>query len=162
MIEVVCNDRLGKKVRVKCNSDDTIGDLKKLIAAQTGTRAEKIRLQKWYNIYKDHITLEVEHPGQPPRAHLSARTHKGLSPGAMPGHVRCGQDCGAGLSCLCKGASVRSPTVTPRACICAGRITRSKTVWVLSCITTRAPLLQKSSPCGPTMPIWMRGCRRKT
>ena len=40
MIEVVCNDRLGKKVRVKCNMDDTIGDLKKLIAAQTGTRAE--------------------------------------------------------------------------------------------------------------------------
>ncbi len=43
MIEVVCNDRLGKKVRVKCNEDDTIGDLKKLIAAQTGTRPEKIR-----------------------------------------------------------------------------------------------------------------------
>lgn len=34
MIEVVCNDRLGKKVRVKVNEDDTIGDLKKLIAAQ--------------------------------------------------------------------------------------------------------------------------------
>ena len=33
MIEITCNDRLGKKVRVKCNSDDTIGDLKKLIAA---------------------------------------------------------------------------------------------------------------------------------
>ena len=48
MIEVVCNDRLGKKIRVKCNPDDTIGDLKKLIAAQTGTRPEKIRLQKWY------------------------------------------------------------------------------------------------------------------
>ncbi len=47
MIEVVCNDRLGKKIRVKCNPDDTIGDLKKLIAAQTGTRPEKIRLQKW-------------------------------------------------------------------------------------------------------------------
>ncbi|CAL9757515.1 unnamed protein product [Musa acuminata subsp. burmannicoides] len=30
MIEVVLNDRLGKKVRVKCNEDDTIGDLKKL------------------------------------------------------------------------------------------------------------------------------------
>ncbi|KAK1586578.1 hypothetical protein Q3G72_003903 [Acer saccharum] len=29
MIEVVLNDRLGKKVRVKCNDDDTIGDLKK-------------------------------------------------------------------------------------------------------------------------------------
>ena len=43
MIEVICNDRLGKKVRVKCNEDDTIGDLKKLIAAQVGTRPEKIR-----------------------------------------------------------------------------------------------------------------------
>lgn len=35
------------KVRVKCNEDDTIGDLKKLVAAQTGTRPEKIRIQKW-------------------------------------------------------------------------------------------------------------------
>jgi hypothetical protein len=47
MIEVICNDRLGKKVRIKCNHDDTIGDLKKLIAAQTGTKAEKIVLKKW-------------------------------------------------------------------------------------------------------------------
>ena len=45
MIEVVLNDRLGKKVRVKCNEDDTIGDLKKLVAAQTGTRPDKIRIQ---------------------------------------------------------------------------------------------------------------------
>ncbi|KAM3689164.1 hypothetical protein ACJW31_09G025600 [Castanea mollissima] len=30
MIEVVLNDRLGKKVRVKCNEDDTIGDLRSL------------------------------------------------------------------------------------------------------------------------------------
>ena len=36
MIEVICNDRLGKKIRVKCNEDDTIGDLKKLLAAQIG------------------------------------------------------------------------------------------------------------------------------
>ena len=34
MIEVILNDRLGKKVRVKCNDDDTVGDLKKLVAAQ--------------------------------------------------------------------------------------------------------------------------------
>ena len=34
MIEVILNDRLGKKVRVKCNEDDTVGDLKKLVAAQ--------------------------------------------------------------------------------------------------------------------------------
>ncbi|XP_043717922.1 ubiquitin-like protein 5 [Telopea speciosissima] len=57
-IEVVLNDRLGKKVRVKCEDVDTIGDLKKLVAAQMGTRAEKIKTQKWYNIYKDHITLK--------------------------------------------------------------------------------------------------------
>jgi ubiquitin-like protein 5 len=57
MIEVVLNDRLGKKVRVKCNSDDTVGDLKKIIAAQTGTRPEKLRIQKSNIIYKDHIML---------------------------------------------------------------------------------------------------------
>ncbi|KAL7484522.1 hypothetical protein ACHAW6_010157, partial [Cyclotella cf. meneghiniana] len=58
MIEVILNDRLGKKIRVKCNPDDTIGDLKKLAAAQLGTRPEKLRIQKWYTVYKDHITLE--------------------------------------------------------------------------------------------------------
>ena len=36
MIEVILNDRLGRKIRVKCNPSDTIGDLKKLVAAQTG------------------------------------------------------------------------------------------------------------------------------
>lgn len=90
MIEVRVDDRLGKKVFVKCNEDDTIGDLKKLLAAQLGTKPEKIRcvctrtapahfsgaflryrhfylcsaflkllrrLQKWYTVFKDHITL---------------------------------------------------------------------------------------------------------
>lgn len=57
MIEIVCNDRLGKKIRVKCNADDTVGDLKKVIAAQVGSRPEKIRLQRWYSVFKDHITL---------------------------------------------------------------------------------------------------------
>jgi ubiquitin-like protein 5 len=67
----------GYLVRVKCSPDDTVGDLKKLIAAQTGTDWRKIQLKKWYgmdsmlvyatghtyirasryNIYKDHITL---------------------------------------------------------------------------------------------------------
>ena len=41
MIEVTCNDRTGKKVRVKCNPDDTIGVLKLLIAAQTGKFVSK-------------------------------------------------------------------------------------------------------------------------
>jgi ubiquitin-like protein 5 len=67
MIEVIANDRLGRKgtppsphpspvrpltyrsaVRVKCSPTDTVGDLKKLIAAQTGTNASKIQLKKWY------------------------------------------------------------------------------------------------------------------
>lgn len=34
-------------VRVKCSQDDTVGDLKKLIAAQTGTDSSKIQLKKW-------------------------------------------------------------------------------------------------------------------
>jgi ubiquitin-like protein 5 len=58
MIEVILNDSMGHKVRVKCNEDDTIGDLKKLTAAQIGTRPEKIKLQRWTNVLKDNITLE--------------------------------------------------------------------------------------------------------
>ena len=57
MIEVVLNDRLGKKVRVKCNEDDTIGDLKKLAAAQLGTRPEKLKIQKWYTVYKGELCV---------------------------------------------------------------------------------------------------------
>ena len=57
MIEVICNDRLGHHVRVKVNQDDTIGDLKKVIAAQTGTRPDRIKIQKWYVVFKDHVTL---------------------------------------------------------------------------------------------------------
>ena len=66
-LQVIANDRLGRKgmsyhdifsiqghnshysqVRVKCSPEDTVGDLKKLIAAQTGTDASKIVLKKWY------------------------------------------------------------------------------------------------------------------
>ena len=44
MMEVIVNDRLGQKVRVKCMPEDSIFNLKQLIAAHTGIRAEKIRL----------------------------------------------------------------------------------------------------------------------
>ncbi|KAE8332616.1 ubiquitin-like modifier hub1 [Aspergillus sergii] len=57
LIEVIANDRLGRKVRVKLQPEDTIGELKKLIAAQTGEDAAKIQLKKWYTVFKDHITL---------------------------------------------------------------------------------------------------------
>ncbi|GIY16082.1 ubiquitin-like protein 5 [Caerostris extrusa] len=57
MIEVICTDRLGNKVRIKCNEEDTIKDLKKLIAAETGTRWENMVLKKWYKIFRDEVTL---------------------------------------------------------------------------------------------------------
>lgn len=58
LIEVIVNDRIGKKVRVKCFPTDTILIFKQLISAHIGTKAEKIRLQKAYSVLKDHITLE--------------------------------------------------------------------------------------------------------
>uniref|UniRef100_A0A669R2R6 Ubiquitin-like protein 5 n=1 Tax=Phasianus colchicus TaxID=9054 RepID=A0A669R2R6_PHACC len=64
MIEVVCNDRLGKKVRVKCNTEDSIRDLKKLIAAQTGTRWDKIVLKKWDRILLGAVDFDL--PVSPP------------------------------------------------------------------------------------------------
>ena len=58
MMEVIANDRLCKKVRIKCFPTDTIYNFKQLIAAHIGTKPEKIRLQKSYTIFKDHISLE--------------------------------------------------------------------------------------------------------
>ena len=57
MIEVIVNDRVGRRLRVKVNEDDTIWDLKIVVAALTGTRPDRIRIQKQYVVYKDHITL---------------------------------------------------------------------------------------------------------
>lgn len=57
LIEVVVNDRMGKRQRIKCHPSDTVLQFKKLISAQIGTRPEKIRLQKANIIFKDHITL---------------------------------------------------------------------------------------------------------
>ena len=53
MMEIICNNRLGGKVRVKCYPTDSIGDLKLIIAMHTGTRPEKIKLQQAHIIYKD-------------------------------------------------------------------------------------------------------------
>ena len=56
IIEVI--DRVGKKIRVKCFPSDSIYNLKQLAAAHLGTKPEKIRIQKGYNVYKDNITLD--------------------------------------------------------------------------------------------------------
>ncbi|KCV67210.1 ubiquitin-like protein 5, partial [Fonticula alba] len=58
MIEIILNDRLGKKIRVKADKNDTVGMLKQLIALQTGTRPERIVLKKWHNVLRNHITLD--------------------------------------------------------------------------------------------------------
>ena len=58
MIEVIVDDRCGKRARVKCSPSDTVGTLKLLVAAQIGTKPEKIVLKKAYIYYKDHITLD--------------------------------------------------------------------------------------------------------
>ncbi|GME97090.1 unnamed protein product [Ambrosiozyma monospora] len=58
MLEVTCNDRLGKKIVVKCLPSDTIGDFKKVLGLQIGTDHNKLTLKKGYMIFKDHITLD--------------------------------------------------------------------------------------------------------
>jgi hypothetical protein len=54
MIEVVCNDRLGKKVRVKANSDDTIGDLE-----------EDSRGADWHAAREDSLAKVVQRLQRP-------------------------------------------------------------------------------------------------
>ncbi|RRT37492.1 hypothetical protein B296_00042447 [Ensete ventricosum] len=63
MIEVVLNDRLGKKVRAKCNADDTIGDLKKLVptrsASRSGTPSTRITSPLRTTEIHDGMALEL-------------------------------------------------------------------------------------------------------
>lgn len=58
MLEIVCNDRLGRKITVKCLPEDTIGEFKQVLGLQIGTQPEKLVLKKGYTVFKDHITLE--------------------------------------------------------------------------------------------------------
>lgn len=58
MIEVIANDRHGRKERIKCFPSDTILTLKKLIAAKMGTRQEKIKLQRANAVLNDQISLD--------------------------------------------------------------------------------------------------------
>jgi ubiquitin-like protein 5 len=58
MIEIIANDRIGKKVRIKCLPTDTIAIVKLLISAHSGTNAKKIKLQKGGQVLSDFISLE--------------------------------------------------------------------------------------------------------
>ncbi|XP_073898298.1 ubiquitin-like protein 5 [Castor canadensis] len=55
MTEVVCKDCLGEKVKFQTN--DTTGDLEKLITAKTSTHKNKIVLKKSQIVLKDHMSL---------------------------------------------------------------------------------------------------------
>jgi ubiquitin-like protein 5 len=97
MIEVILDDRLGKKVRVKCNEDDTIGDLKKLAAAQLGTRPEKLKIQKWYTVYKvccsamkrklSSVSIELPHLILSPKPPPAPRQNNHFSPHFNQDHI---------------------------------------------------------------------------
>jgi len=57
-IVVTVNDRLGTKARVPALPNDTVGDFKKLVAAQIGRKPHEILLKRQgENPFKDHITL---------------------------------------------------------------------------------------------------------
>ncbi|GBB91822.1 hypothetical protein RclHR1_01920026 [Rhizophagus clarus] len=59
MIMVTCNDRLGKKVQVKCSPTDSILEFKKLLAAHIGTPYNKIKLRYGgINSLNNKLTLD--------------------------------------------------------------------------------------------------------
>lgn len=87
MIEVILNDRLGKKVRVKCNDDDTIGDLKKLVAARPPPPSPlhllqqletRVRIPKFRSAKKisEKVRKSAKNPLNP-----SAKYSESLTPG---------------------------------------------------------------------------------
>ena len=57
MIEIIVNDQIGHKERIKVNEDDTIGDVKILVAFKIGTRPERIRLHIANKVLVDSVTL---------------------------------------------------------------------------------------------------------
>ena len=57
-ILVTVNDRLGTKATIPCLPNDTVGDFKKLVAAQIGRQPHEIMLKRQSERpFKDHITL---------------------------------------------------------------------------------------------------------
>ncbi|CAI2165938.1 2508_t:CDS:2 [Funneliformis geosporum] len=59
MIMVTCNDRLGKKVQVKCTPTDSVLEFKKLLAAHIGTPYNKIKLRYGgINSLNNKLTLD--------------------------------------------------------------------------------------------------------
>jgi len=57
-ILVTVNDRLGTKATIPCLPNDTVGDFKKLVAAQIGRQPHEIMLKRQgERPFKDHITL---------------------------------------------------------------------------------------------------------
>jgi ubiquitin-like protein 5 len=59
--QIIVNDRIGHKERVKCNEDDKLGDINILVGLKIRIRAERIRLQLVNCILADY---EIYHGTQ--------------------------------------------------------------------------------------------------
>ena len=57
VIQITVNDRIGKKEKIKCNEDDTIRNLKVLIAFKFGTHPDKMKLYLGNRVFPDKVTL---------------------------------------------------------------------------------------------------------
>jgi ubiquitin-like protein 5 len=58
MIEIILSDRVGRRVKVPCDEQGSVADLKALVAAQMGTKADRIRLQRGPEILRDAVPLD--------------------------------------------------------------------------------------------------------
>ncbi|KAJ8755753.1 hypothetical protein K2173_024297 [Erythroxylum novogranatense] len=54
---VVLNARFETKVRVECEPDTTIKQLKEKAKIETGTPCEKMKIRKWWTTLDDNKTL---------------------------------------------------------------------------------------------------------
>lgn len=75
-ILVTVNDRLGTKTTVPCLPSDTIGDFKKLVAAQIGRAPHEIMLKRQsQRPFKDHSTWRAKQPRWEMERVLTSRSY---------------------------------------------------------------------------------------
>ncbi|KAJ8754135.1 hypothetical protein K2173_002033 [Erythroxylum novogranatense] len=55
---VVLNARFETKVRVECQPNTTIKELKEKASSQTGTPCDKMKIRKWWMTLEDDKTLQ--------------------------------------------------------------------------------------------------------
>ncbi|KAI4192910.1 MAG: hypothetical protein LQ346_004090 [Caloplaca aetnensis] len=59
LVHIFVNNRLGTRLEITCSASDSFGDVKKLVAFQSGIKAEAILLKRQgMRPFKDALTLE--------------------------------------------------------------------------------------------------------